>query len=149
MTSGRITFRLVAPAMVYWSFVPLVQIASLAIVCRNRPPEMPFRRTVDLFLRSNWPLLLWLLLFSAAWACFPAASVIPWWSYRSVQFGSAGVALAITARLDYRFLRRDLKRTPRDAVLQLVAQRLLSWTPILLIFVAPAAWEVVASELGL
>ncbi len=148
MTSGRITLRLVAPALLCWSFVPLFEIASLALVCR-RPPELSFGRAVDLFFQSNWPMLVWLVAFSAAWGCLPAKAVIPWWSYRGVEFGTAGVAMAISAGLDYKFFRRDLKRTPRDAVLQLAAQRALSWTSIILIFVAPAAWAEVAWKLGL
>ncbi len=148
MTSGRLTLRIVAPAMVYWSFIPLLEIASLAIVCRGQS-ELSFGRKVDLFFRNDWPPLLWLVLFAAAWAFLPASAVIPWWSNRWVQFGSGAAALAWSARLDYAFFHRTLKRPPRQAALQLLFQRLLSWIPAILIFVAPAAWQVVASELGL
>jgi hypothetical protein len=94
MTSGRVTLRLVAPAILYWSFLPLLQIASLAIVSRGRPAEMSFGRTVDFFLRSNWPLLLWILIFAAAWSFLPPVEVIPWWTKRWLEFITAGAALA-------------------------------------------------------
>ena len=32
MTSGRLSLRLAAPATLYWSFVPLLEIAGLAVV---------------------------------------------------------------------------------------------------------------------
>jgi len=149
MTSGRLTLRIVAPAMVYWSFIPLLEIASLAIVCRGRPAELSFSRKVDLFFRNQWPPLLWLVLFAAVWAFLPAPAVIPWWSKRWLQDLSAAAALAWSARLDYGFFRYTLKRTPRQAALELSAQRLLSWIPAILIFVGPAAWQLIASELGL
>jgi len=149
MTSGRLTLRIVAPAMVYWSFIPLLEIASLAIVCRGRASELSFAGKVERFFRNDWPPLLWLLLFAAIWAFLPTRAVIPWWSQRWLEFLTAGVALAWSARLDYAFFRHDLKRTPRDALVQLLSQRLLSWIPAILIFVAPGAWQLLASELGL
>ena len=149
MTSGRITLRVAAPAFLYWSFIPLLQIASLAIVCRRRPPDISFSRAVELFSRANWPLLLWLVLFAAAWACLPAVTLIPWWSDRRVEYLSAAPALIWSARLDYSFFRHSLKRTPRDAALQLLSQRLLCWIPILAIFVASAGWSELAWRIGL
>src|SRR5437763_17006530 len=52
MTSGRLTLRLALPAMVYASFVPLLEMASLGAVCRGR---LPFRRAVDLFFVGHAP----------------------------------------------------------------------------------------------
>jgi hypothetical protein len=110
---------------------------------------MSFGRAIDLFLRNNWPLMLWLLVFAAAWACLPPIEVIPWWTKRWLEFTTAGAVLAWTMRLDYLFFRHSLERTPGQAALQLLTQRLLCWIPILVIFVGPAAWQVVASEFGL
>src|SRR5262245_27299800 len=48
MTEGSITLRLALPAALCWSFIPLVQIACLAISHRRARPEVSLGRAIDL-----------------------------------------------------------------------------------------------------
>jgi hypothetical protein len=61
MATGSVTARLVLPATVYWSFVPLVQIAGLAVVFRKRLDAA----TIDAYFAGHGPWLLWLAAFAA------------------------------------------------------------------------------------
>src|SRR6266850_7556211 len=64
LTSGTLTLRLIGPVMIYWSVVPLVEIAALAVVCGSNRQNIPFPRLIDSFFRGYSP---WLL-------CWPACA---------------------------------------------------------------------------
>jgi hypothetical protein len=91
MTSGRLSLRLVAPATLYSSFVPLLEIAGLAVVWPWRQSPLSFARAIDLFFVSHTPWSLWLCAFAAvtpgaAWpspripsaVCGPPSIPKPW-----------------------------------------------------------------------
>src|ERR1035441_1306513 len=78
MTSGRLSLRLAAPATLYWTFVPLLEIAGLAAVWPWKRSPVSFARGIDLFFVSNTPWSLWLCGFAGIWAFFPPALVIAW-----------------------------------------------------------------------
>lgn len=137
MTSDRLTWRLVLPATIYWSFVPLCEIGSLALVARRR--KLSLARTIDGFFESQ-----------TAWLLFVVAlATTNRWIGKEVWYGLAAVIFAWVAYRDYGFLRRAMERTPARAVCELAAQRALSWGAALVIFVAPAGWQVVVSWFGL
>src|SRR4051812_37172619 len=72
MTSARLTLRLAIPAAIYWSFVPLCELAGLAAVCRGRlKPAI-----VDTYFRSTTVALSWVIAFSAAFAFLPTPQII-------------------------------------------------------------------------
>ena len=61
ITSGRLTLRLVGPATIYWSFVPLLEIAPLAALplaalWRRRQP-VSFPRAIDLCFTGHGPMV--------------------------------------------------------------------------------------------
>src|SRR5580658_399317 len=49
ITSGRLTLRLVAPATIYWGFVPLAETAALAVVRWPERKTRSFSSALDLF----------------------------------------------------------------------------------------------------
>jgi hypothetical protein len=67
--SGRVTLRVVPAAMLQAIYVPLLQMAALAVVCRG---ALPFRRAVDLFYAGQAPVSLFLLAFASAWGFAPS-----------------------------------------------------------------------------
>jgi hypothetical protein len=70
--TGRVTARIVAPAMVYACFAPLLQMAALVAVGRSK---LPFRRAVDLFFAGHAPVSLLWLAFGTAWTFVPPATM--------------------------------------------------------------------------
>lgn len=137
MTSERLTLRLVLPATLYWSFVPLCAVASLALVVRRR--KLSLARTIDGFFGSQTAWLVFLVAFATANR----------WVGKEYWYGLAAAVFAWVAYRDYGFLRRVLERTPAQAARELALQRGLAWGTGLVIFVAPAGWQVVVSWLGL
>src|SRR5689334_21316275 len=61
LASGTLNVRLIADGAMSFAFVPLVQIAGLALAMRlgNRR-AVPFSRAVDLFFAGNAPWLVWM-----------------------------------------------------------------------------------------
>jgi hypothetical protein len=147
MTSGRLTLRLALPATLYWTFVPVCEIASLALVARRR--KMPFAHLIDSYFQSHTAWLVWVMAFAAIWAFFPAPTVYSWVFQKSLLYASAGLVFAWSAYVDFGFFRRVLGRPPVHAARDLAIQRLLCWAMGLAIFVAPAGWQVAASAMGL
>ena len=140
ITSGRLSLRLVLGGTLCGSFVPILELASLAIVCRG---VLPWRRAAELFFIGHGPWTLWLAGSALLWSLFPAPEM-----YRddySWRLSAIPVALW-SAYIDFWFFREVSRRA---AVRRLIAQRLICWVPGLLIFVAPAGWQTVASTLGI
>lgn len=147
MTSGQLSLRLAASSSVCWTFVPLCQMASLALL--RRRAKLPFQVLVDEYFRSNTGWLLWVVAFAAVWAFVPAPVVFSWTHVKLYWYGSAAAIFAWAAWLDFGFLRRATERTPAQAARDLAIQRLVSWAAGMAIFVGPGAWQVIASKLGL
>jgi hypothetical protein len=149
MDSGRLTLRLALPASIYWMFVPLLEIVSLFAASRAARRTRPWQRTIDLFFQGHAPWLLWLIAFSAYWAFLPTVTAFTWPGRDRVWLYSAGLVAAWSAYVDFRFFRAALACTRRQAVRDLLLQRILSWTAALAIFLGPPGYQVIASRLGL
>jgi len=149
MTSGRLSLRLAAPATLYWTFVPLLEIAGLAAVWPWKRSPVSFARAIDLFFVSNTPWSLWFTAFAALWALFPPARVFAWTGNPWPWYASALAVGLWCARLDFRFFRSVPGRTPARACRDLAVQRFIAWTGGVAWFMGPAAWQVVASRVGL
>jgi hypothetical protein len=141
MTSGRLTLRLAVPAAIYWSFVPLLEIAGLAVVCGRQLSA----RLIDRFFQDQWPWLLWVTLFAALWGLVPPGIVIGRTLYPLPWYGFALAAAAWSAKLDYVFSMRVLGRTRSRAMRDVAVQRIVAWPAAVAIFVWPAAWQLVAA----
>jgi len=93
LTSGRLTARLVVPGAMYWSFVPLLEIAALAAVCRRQRRKISLALAVDLFFTGFGPWLLWLAGFAAIWSCLDPIQAFAWTNTVWIR-GSAVAVLA-------------------------------------------------------
>ena len=149
ITSGRLTLRLLVPATIYSSCVPLFEIASLAAVYGSKRRLIPLPRAIGLFFMGHGPWSLWLIGFAATWAFVPAVQVYSWSATPWIWLSSALPAMAWSAYIDFCFFRTSFNVTPAQAVRHLLLQRLLCWVPALFLFFASAGCQVIASRLGL
>jgi hypothetical protein len=149
ITSGRLTLRLVGVASVYWSFVPLFEIASLAAVCRREPRTISFSRTIDLFFMDHGPWLLWLVGFAAVWAFIPAIQIFSSKALPRISYSSALFVIAWSGYIDFWFFRCVLEKTPARAGITLLLQRLICWISVFVCFLGSSIWPPLATRLGL
>ena len=147
ITSGRFTFRLVTSAAVTWSFVPLIEIASLAAVWSTGRRIRPFRQSVDLFFMGHGPWLCWLLAFGIFWSSVSpiSESTVRTWLW----IGSAGAIGVWSAYIDFRFFRRVLERDAAVAIRDLLVQRAVAWGAGILLFGAGSLWSNIVRRLHL
>jgi hypothetical protein len=148
LTSGTLTLRLIVPATIYWSFVPLIEIAALAAVCWGNRRDVGFPSLIDSFFRGYGPWLLWLVGMCAIWACLsPSAKSLD--GTVSIVWLGAGGALAVAWSLyiDFSLFRSLLQRSPARAARDLVLQRLISWGLIMSIIAGPTIWSDITGRL--
>ena len=143
LMSGRVTLRLVPAAMLQAIYVPLLQMAALAVVCRG---TLPLRRAVDLFYAGHAPVSLLLLAFASAWGFAPSGEA---YGQMALWFWAMVLALAWSAYVDYHFFRSVAGRGAGGAVRAVLLHRLLWWIPALAIFVGPGAWQELLHAVGL
>jgi hypothetical protein len=149
MTSGRLSLRLAVPATLYWSFIPLLQIAGLAAVWPWKRRELSFAGAIDRFFASQTLWSLWMCVFAAAWALFPTPLVFSWTDNSWFWYTPALLVALGTAWLDYGFFRTVSRRTPARAVLDLATERAIVWTLAAIWFMGSGAEQVVAARLGI
>src|SRR6185503_10095199 len=142
LTARTLTLRLIVPSMVYWSFVPLIQIAALAAVCRRDRQKILFPELIDSFFRGYSPWLLWLAgLCAISCLLSPAAKSFDWTVTILWLDGGAALAIASSLYIDFRFFRSVLQRDRARAARDLALQRIISWTLIAAIIAAPTIWS--------
>jgi hypothetical protein len=148
LTSRTLTLRLVLPSMVSWAFVPIIEIAALAVVCWNDRNDIPLPRIIDLFFKGFSPWLLWAFGLCMTWLFLsPGTETLDWaWSVLWVN-GGAAVAAAWSLYIDFGFFRSVLKRSPAGAMRELAIQRLVSWSLILSIVGGPTIWSEITGRL--
>ena len=122
LESGALDPARVALSSLTWTWAPLLQIASLAVVWKAAPRPTPFRLAVDRFFAGNTCWWLFLLAFAVGHS---AASETVWLAI------AAAIALW-SAFIDYRFFRGTLASSSplRDLLLQKAA----AWIPGILFF---------------
>ena len=142
LTVRTLTVRLVVPGMIYWSFVPLIEIAALAAVCRSDRQNVSFPYLIDSFFSGYRPWFLWLAGMCAIWSLLsPAAKSLDWTISTVWLFCGVAAAVVWSAHVDFRFFRSVLRRSPARAARELVLQRLISWSLIMLIIGGPTIWS--------
>ena len=148
LTARTLTLRLVVPEMVSWAFVPLIEIAVLAAVCRRDCRNIPFAELIDSFFGGYRPWLLWMTGICAIWSLLSPASKPPDWTL-SIVWMLGGVVFAVVWSLfiDFRFFRAVLQRSPAVAARELAMHRFISWTLILAVIGGPTIWSDITGRL--
>jgi hypothetical protein len=138
LIAGRITVRLVADGAVSFAFVPIVELAALAVVFRaGRSPGIPFRRAADLFFAGNGPWLLWLVAVAALSVALPPQTFV-----RRVDriLLSALLPVVWSMVIDFQFSRTVLQRTTPRAIGDLVLLRAIAWPAALAYYGGIGMW---------
>ena len=148
LTIRTLTLRLVIPGMIYWSFVPLIEVAALEAVCWSDRRNVSFPHLIDSFFSGYRPWLFWLAGMCAIGSLLsPAAKSLDWAISIVWLFCGIAAAVAWSAYLDYRFFRSVLRRSPAAAARGLVLQRLFSWSLIMAIIGGPTIWSSATGKL--
>ena len=148
LTVGTLTLRLVLPATIYWSFVPIIEIAALAAVCWNNREKLPFPNLIDSFFAGYRPWLLWLTGMSAVWFFLsPSTRRLDWTVEVVWELGGIVIAVVWSLYIDFHFFRSVLKQSSSRAARQLALQRLISWGLILAIIGGPTMWSEVTGRI--
>jgi hypothetical protein len=147
LTAASLTLRLVGPATIYWSFVPLVEAGALAAVCWSGRGTLSFARAIDLFFTGHGPWSLWLIGLSAIWCFFSPAKAL---SVTSAVwlYGATAIVIAWSAYIDFCFFRSVFGRSRARASRDLLLQRSISWGLIIAIFGGPAILPEIAARFG-
>lgn len=146
LASSALTLRLAGSATVYWSFVPLSEIAALAAVSWRKKPTRSFSQTMDLFFAGHGPWLLWLIGLCAIWSFIPPVRAF---AFTSVWlYGVGAIVIVWSAYIDFCFFRFAMSRNPAGAGRDLLLQRLVSWTFIIAVFGGPAIPPELAGRFG-
>jgi len=148
LTAGTLTLRFLVPGMIYWSFVPIVEVAALAAVCWKHRDNVPFSGLVDSFFAGYRPWLLWLAGMCVIWALMsPSAKPLDWTVGMIWQDAGIVIALGWSVYIDLHFFRSVLKSSPAQARRELAIQRLISWALILAVVGGPTIWQVLTGRL--
>lgn len=148
LTAKTLTMRLVLPSTVYWSFVPIIEVVAVTLVCWRARQVTPLSRLIDSFFAGYTPWLVWLAGMSGIWA-FLSPSTRPLDLRIGVIWQGAGIlaALAWSAFVDFQFFHTALKRSRGHALRDLALHRLISWGLILPILGAPTVWSEITGRL--
>jgi hypothetical protein len=122
LVTGRFSLHMVGSSAIYWSFLPLAEILGLAAAERRWPDAV----TVDRFFIGHGPWFLFLIAF-AAFGSRPS-TLGPW-------IAAAGGAVLWSCWIDYNFF---------GGVGKLVLNRIVTWTPFVVIFAG--SWARMAIE---
>jgi hypothetical protein len=148
--SGRLTLRLVVPAIIYSGLEILIEVLALAAVRVNGVANtLPsFSRSLDLFFAGFGPWLLWMVSFAAIWALASPVNAFRWTGPRWDSYVLAAIAIW-SCYIDLCFFRYVFQATRRRAVRDLFVQRAISWTLAALIFGGGSLWSELVRSLSL
>jgi hypothetical protein len=147
--SGRLGARLIVDGAVSFAFVPLFEMAALAIVYRRGPRRMPFARAVDLFFTANAPWLLWMIAFDAL-RCVqtPTHATAPPVPLLWILEASLVPIAAWSAYIDVQFFREVLPRPAGSPVRDVILQRAIGWSSTIVYFLGYAIWPHIVGRIG-
>ena len=134
-TSGRLTLRLLLDGLVFWSFVPAMNLAIAWLLAASSAGRLSLSRCADLFFSAFGPWLCWLLGVAGLAAFVPAPAEHPW-SLRTAWILPASFLAAMiwSGLIQYRFLRVALGATRLRSVLLLAGLKLAVWGAIAAFF---------------
>jgi hypothetical protein len=142
--SGRFSVRLIVDGAVSFAFLPLFEIASLAVVVRDR--RVSFSEAVDRFFGSDTAWLMWAVAMMAIRSVeSPQLATAPPRLLFWTKVASMLPVALWTARLDLQLFQSTV--APARPLRALVVQRLVAWTGALTYFFGIAAWATLVSLL--
>jgi len=149
LAGGRLTARLVLDGAISFAFIPLFEIAALALVVRRMPQRAPFAHAVDLLFAACGPWMAWMLAASAL-ASTVAAENLPRWTSRPrlwIVAAASAAAIAWFARIEFHVFRDGLARARAEALRDLALHRSIAWSAETLYFFGFALWPMIVGML--
>ena len=132
--TGHLTAGLAASTVLCWSFAPLVQMGTAALVLRSRARRsLSLPQRLDLWFMGHTPWSLWLLGAAIFLASVPGSARV-----KVPVIVTAVVPFVWTTVIARAFCRAVLGDSPRTAVLRTLAHQMLTWS----IALAYAGWAV-------
>src|SRR5256885_3015965 len=95
LAGGRLTARLVLDGAISFAFIPLFEIAALAVVARRMPQRVAFSRAVDLLFTASGPWIVWMLAASAVASGVEAEDLPRWTAGARDGIGPAATSAAV------------------------------------------------------
>jgi hypothetical protein len=135
ISSGRFTIRLIIDGALSFAFVPICGLAGLGVVYVMRRPARPFAETVDRFFAGYTPWLWWLLAGMTATAMLP---VLQHGHLLPALLVASLIPIVLSVVVDLRFFREAIGSTRSQARVDLVIQRLVSWSAATAYFIGIA-----------
>jgi hypothetical protein len=127
LTAGRLTLLLFVDALVAWSFVPVLHMVAAVVTVRMLGrSRMRIGEAVDLYFMGFGPWHLWMLGFCGAALFMPSGADL-WSLPLAVIAGSAAIAFAWSAWINFGFFRGAVGLAQPKAVLAVVAARAVVW----------------------
>jgi hypothetical protein len=137
--SGRLTVRLILDGAISFAFIPILCLAGLFVAWRSRPRSpLPFRQAADAFFAGFTPWLVWMIVAAGVFGIVPPRAFSPWF-FPIVL--AAAVPFVWSLRIDWRFFRETLGRSPRQALRDLVVCRAFVWVGGVAYFFGIALWS--------
>ena len=142
--SGRVSARLIVDGAISFAFIPIIQIASFALVYRlsarrsNADKRPSFALAADRFFAGDTPWLLWLLLVAAILGVAPPRVSAGWFL---ALVTTAIVPAILVARVDFRFFRQVMGASTREATRRVLLHRAVGWTLVIAYFFGIALWS--------
>jgi hypothetical protein len=144
LTRGYLAPSLILSGMIAWSFVPLAEVAGLAVALKTERSSVAFPWAMDLFFAGHAPWFLWVVVFAAYWSSVspfhPPAIVWPW-------IASAVLVAIWSCYVDFFFFRHVAAARKPGRLLFL--QRAISWTLFFVIFGGGPLWPGLLERLGI
>jgi hypothetical protein len=125
IVSGRFSVRLIADGALSFAFVPLAELAGLALVYYLGRRVLPFAQAVDRFFSGNTAWLWWLL------AIMTVTVVLPVMQHERLLAPlllSLLIPIVLSVRHDLLYFRDVLGDTRARAWINVTLQRLVSWS---------------------
>ncbi|HKW00784.1 MAG TPA: hypothetical protein VJN96_13245 [Vicinamibacterales bacterium] len=136
---GRFTLRLILDGAISFAFVPTLCLVALFAVWRIGPrPAVPFAQAADTFFAGFTPWLIWLIVAGAVFGIVPPRAFAAWFYPVTL---AAAVPFLWSLRIDWRFFRETLGRSPREARRDLVVSRAIAWIGGVAYFFGIALWS--------
>ena len=144
LASGRFSVRLITDGALSFLFVPLIEMAALALVTGTGTRRgISFKRTVDLFFTGNAPWLLWLVGFAVLGCLVTPVKMGPW---ILAFFAGSLIPVSWSVYIDYHFYREVMNRPPASAVRDILIHRAISWVVAGAYFFGIAIWSELLPE---
>jgi hypothetical protein len=149
LAGGRLTARLVLDGAISFAFIPVFEIAALAVVVRRMPQRPAFARAVDLLFAATGPWIAWMVAASAL-ASAVAVENLPRWTSRPrdwIVAAASAAAIAWFVRIEFHVFRDGLARSRAEAVRDLALHRSIAWSAETVYFFGFALWPMIVGML--